>query len=72
MRGQYTTRFNLALCLGAATVLAGCGDNLGEQAAFGAGAGVASAVALDTNLLTGAAVGAAANIAYCSTYPSRC
>ncbi|WP_417208051.1 hypothetical protein [Antarctobacter sp.] len=72
MRTDITIRYPFALCLGAATVLAGCGDNLGEQAAYGAGAGAASAVALDTNVLTGAAVGVATNIAYCSTYPSRC
>lgn len=72
MRRHPSFRAPFALCLGAATMLSACGDNLGEQAAFGAGAGAASAVALDTNVLTGAAVGVAANIGYCSTYPSRC
>jgi hypothetical protein len=62
----------LVLGLAALAAVAACGDNLGEQAVFGAGAGGASAVALDVNVLTGAAVGAAANIAYCSRYPSRC
>ncbi|ASP22637.1 hypothetical protein ANTHELSMS3_04028 [Antarctobacter heliothermus] len=72
MQRHTTTRFHLALCLGAAVALSACGDNLGEQAAYGAGAGAVSAVALDVNVLTGAAVGVATNIAYCSTYPSRC
>lgn len=52
--------------------LAGCGDTLAEQGLLGAGAGVATAVVLDTNPLATAAVGAAANVAYCRTYPSRC
>lgn len=56
----------------ALTALAACGDTLGEQLAVGAGAGGAAAVATDGDVLTGAAIGAAANIAYCRKYPSRC
>ena len=52
--------------------LSACGDTLGEQLAIGAGAGGATAVATDGDVLTGAAIGAAANIAYCRRYPSRC
>lgn len=52
--------------------LAGCGDTLGEQALLGAGAGAATAVVIDGDAATGAAVGAAANVAYCRQYPSRC
>lgn len=72
MYGQTITRIHLALCLGAVSVLAACGDNLGEQSAYGAGAGDVSAVALDTNVLIGAGVGVSTNIGSCSTYPSRC
>ena len=52
--------------------LAGCGDTLGEQAAIGVGAGTAAAAVSDGDLVTGAALGAAANIAYCQRFPSRC
>lgn len=52
--------------------LGACGDTLGEQALLGAGAGATGAAVLDGDPLTGAAVGAAANIAYCQRYPSRC
>ncbi|MCR8546666.1 hypothetical protein M4578_02405 [Salipiger sp. P9] len=61
------------LTLGAALAgLSACGDTLGEQALIGAGAGAATAVAVDGDLATGAVVGAAGNIAYCQRYPSRC
>ncbi len=72
MRIHRTRRFRIAAGLATVAALAACGDNLGEQAAIGAGAGGAAAVALDANILTGAAVGVASNIAYCSRYPSRC
>ncbi|TCS65710.1 hypothetical protein [Primorskyibacter sedentarius] len=52
--------------------LAGCGDTLGEQAIIGGGAGAAGAVVTDGDPIVGAAVGAAANVAYCQRYPSRC
>ncbi len=55
-----------------AATLAGCGDNLGEQALYGAGAGAATAAVLDGDIATGAVVGAAGNALYCQTYPSRC
>jgi len=58
----------LAACAG----LAACGDTFGEQALFGAGTGAAGAAVLDGNVATGALVGAAANVAYCNQYPSRC
>lgn len=61
------------LTLGVALLgLAACGDTLGEQALYGAGAGAATALAVDGNVATGAAVGVAGNIAYCQKYPSRC
>lgn len=46
----------LAIC----GALAGCGDTVGEQALYGAGAGVAGAAVLDGDVVTGAAVGPAA------------
>jgi hypothetical protein len=52
--------------------LAACGDTLGEQALLGGAAGGGTAVATGGDPLSGAAVGAAANIAYCQTYPERC
>ncbi|MEX0338250.1 MAG: hypothetical protein AB3N11_04335 [Arenibacterium sp.] len=62
------TVFALGLCAG----LAGCGDNFGEQALFGAGAGVGAATLLDGNVFTGAALGAAANVVYCQENPGSC
>lgn len=62
----------ILLASAAALGLAACGDTALEQAAIGAGAGVAGAAVLDADLATGAAVGAVANVAYCQTYPERC
>lgn len=56
----------------ALTGLAACGDTLGEQALIGAGAGAGTAAVVDGDLVTGAVVGAAGNVAYCRTYPGRC
>ena len=58
----------LALCGG----LAACGDTLGEQALVGGVAGVGTAAVIDGNLLTGAAIGAGANILYCQPNPGKC
>lgn len=60
--------------LGAAllTGLSGCGDTLGEQALIGAGAGAATAIVLDGDVLTGAIVGGAVNTIYCQQNPSKC
>ena len=68
MRKPLITLAALATCLAAA----GCGDTALEQGLMGAGAGAAGAVVLDGNVATGALVGAAANVAYCQKYPSRC
>ena len=62
----------LVTSIGAATVLGGCGDTFGEQAILGAGAGTAGAVVTNVNPITGAVLGAAANVAYCKEFPSRC
>ena len=52
--------------------LSACGDTLGEQALIGAGAGAGTAAVADGDILTGAAVGVAANVTYCQLYPERC
>ena len=56
------------LCAG----LAACGDNTGEQALYGTGAGAVGSALLDGNIVTGAAVGAAANLIYCTENPGKC
>lgn len=58
--------------IGILAALAACGDTTGEQALFGAGAGAVGSALLDGNLVAGAAVGAAANVIYCSEYPHKC
>ncbi|MDX1780054.1 MAG: hypothetical protein R3256_01930 [Thalassovita sp.] len=63
---------NWILALAACSALAACGDTFEEQALLGAGTGAAGAAVTDGNLFTGALVGAAANVAYCRQYPSRC
>ncbi|UWQ77220.1 hypothetical protein [Leisingera sp. M658] len=63
-----TIAIGLALC----AALAACGDTTGERLVYGAGAGAAGAAVLDANLVTGAAVGAAANLVYCEENPHRC
>ncbi len=60
------------LAVAAALGLSACGETLGEQALIGAGAGAGTAAVLDGDIATGAIVGAAGNVAYCRTYPSRC
>ena len=60
------------LLIGALLTLAACGDDLSEQAILGAGAGAGTAAVLNGDLITGAALGAAGNVAYCRQYPGRC
>lgn len=60
------------LAVAAALGISACGETLGEQALIGAGAGAGTAAVLDGDIATGAIVGAAGNVAYCRTYPSRC
>lgn len=52
--------------------LAACGQSFGEQAVIGAGGGAATSAILGGSVWTGALVGAAANVAYCNQFPSRC
>lgn len=67
-----STIFNIPAALLAVATLSACGQTLGEQALYGAGAGAATAAVLDGDIATGAVVGAAGNALYCQTYPSRC
>ena len=53
-------------------LLVACGDTTGEQIVYGGGAGVVGAALLDANLVTGAAVGVAANLVYCQQNPRKC
>ena len=65
-------RFRIPFAILALFFLASCGDSIGEQALVGMGAGGAAAMVLEKDAFSGAAIGAAANIAYCQSYPSRC
>lgn len=65
-------RILLALGLVSGLALAACGDTLGEQAVYGGAAGAGVSAVTDGDVLTGAALGAAGNVAYCQTYPGRC
>lgn len=56
----------------ACTGLVACGETLGEQAIGGGVTGGAIAAVTGESVGTGALVGAAGNIAYCRTYPSKC
>ncbi|RKF14915.1 hypothetical protein D6850_08590 [Roseovarius spongiae] len=67
-----TTILRIAAAVLALGALGACGDTFGEQALLGAGAGAGTAAVLDGNILAGAAVGGAANVAYCQTYPDKC
>ncbi|MBT8155551.1 hypothetical protein KMP13_17095 [Epibacterium ulvae] len=62
----------LALAVVSSMGLAACGETTGEQAVVGAAAGTVGSALLQGNLVTGAAVGAAANVIYCKEYPRRC
>lgn len=53
-------------------LLGACGDNIGEQAILGGGAGALAGLALDGDPVTGAVIGGAGNVAFCQMYPNRC
>lgn len=59
----------ITLC---AAVLAGCGNTVGEQALFGAGAGAVGAAVVSADPLLGAAAGAGGNVLYCQLNPGAC
>ena len=67
-----TIKWRVATAFTAVLAVTACGDTLGEQALLGGAAGAGAAVATGGDPLTGAAVGGAANVAYCQTYPERC
>jgi hypothetical protein len=71
---MYTRKNKTAFVLAATALfgLSACGDTLGEQALLGGAAGAGTAVATGGDPITGAAIGGAANVAYCQTYPERC
>ena len=58
----------IALCAG----LAACGETTGEQALYGAGAGMLGSFLVDGDPIVGAAAGAAANVIYCEAGPGNC
>ncbi|KPQ06568.1 MAG: hypothetical protein HLUCCA12_09800 [Rhodobacteraceae bacterium HLUCCA12] len=62
----------IVLPLAAVSALAACGNNPGEQALFGGGAGAVGAAALGGDPVAGAAVGAGGNVLYCQANPGRC
>lgn len=64
------TKLWVALALVAG--LAACGESVEQQALYGAGAGLGTALVLDGNPLTGAALGAAANTLYCQIGQTDC
>ena len=66
LAGRHIATFTLCAALGA------CGQSTGEQALYGAGAGAVGSALLDGNLVTSAAVGAAANVIYCTEKPGKC
>ncbi|WP_424984510.1 hypothetical protein [Microbulbifer sp. S227A] len=51
----------LVLCAG----LSACGNTVGKQALYGAGAGVLGAAVLQGSVVGGAVLGAAGNVLYC-------
>lgn len=65
-------RLTLVLALAGMLGLAACGDTVGEQALFGAGAGALGASALGGDATLGAIGGAAANTLYCQQNPGNC
>ena len=62
----------ITLVAACALALVGCGDTFGERSVIGAGAGAGTAALLGGNVAVGGLVGAAANVAYCDRYPTRC
>ena len=69
MRTSLTVRFGALAALALCTA---CGDTAVEQALLGGGAGAATSLLVDGNVATGLVIGAAANVAYCQKYPTRC
>lgn len=55
-----------------ALVLSACGNNPGEQALFGAGAGAVGSAVVGGDPIVGAAVGAGGNVLFCQLNPHLC
>ncbi|MFK7752924.1 MAG: hypothetical protein AB8B51_10265 [Sedimentitalea sp.] len=51
--------------LAVVAAFAGCGQTVGEQALYGAGAGALGSLVMEGDVVTGAALGAAGNLLYC-------
>jgi len=66
---MYKTLLGLAL---AGTLLAGCGNTVGEQALFGAGAGAVGSAVVGGDPLLGAAIGAGGNVLICQANMRNC
>lgn len=62
----------LAFILVSTAGLAACGQTLGDQALGGAAIGAGTAAITDGSIGTGAAIGAAGNVAYCQANPGKC
>ena len=60
------------LAFGLVLGVAACGNTLGEQAVFGGAAGAGVAAVTDGNPVTGAVIGAGANVGFCQLNPGRC
>lgn len=52
--------------------LAACGDSIGEQTLAGGAIGAGAAAVVGGTVVTGAAIGAAGNLAYCQLNPGKC
>lgn len=58
--------------LGFLLALAACGETTGEQALYGAGAGMFGSYVIGGDPILGAVAGAAANVLYCEAGPGKC
>lgn len=54
------------------TLLAACGDTVGEQTLAGGVVGAAASTVTGADVPTGAVVGAAGNVVYCQQNPGQC
>ncbi|MEO9518072.1 MAG: hypothetical protein ABJH45_13015 [Paracoccaceae bacterium] len=66
---SFKSQVLILVCCGG---LAACGDTVGQQALVGGAVGAGAAAVVSGSVATGVVVGAAGNLVYCQTYPSRC
>lgn len=64
--------FNSCAIVVVCGTLTACGDTVTNQALLGGTAGVGVAVFASGSVLTGAAIGAGANVVYCRANPGKC